>query len=115
MKKKGLIALILAGTIATIPLGLAGCSDKKTYENKTATNLVVECIQRNKRVLHKADKYTITGHDLYEGWYINTRYDFKCDLPDIEGSLNSYPDGVPNESLGLYDEICDKCFSQGWN
>lgn len=34
MKKKGLIALIVAGTIATVPLGLAGCSDKKLMKIK---------------------------------------------------------------------------------
>ncbi len=119
MKKKGLIALMVAGAIATMPLGLVGCADKigdvEGAEELTASNLVVACLQRHKIVLHKANVYTTSGDGYYRAWYIRDRYDFACDLQDMSKVVYTFPDGVPDESFGLYDEVCEDCFSKGWN
>ena len=117
MKKK-LIALMLAGTLAAAPFALTGCEPNKVGdvvggEELTASNLVVACTQRNQRVLHRADVYTTIGSGVYRAYYIRERYDFKCDLPDMGGEVVTFPDGVPNEDFGLYDEVCEVCFEHG--
>ena len=115
MKKK-LIALMLAGAITATPFGLVACTDEeeivnKPFEDLTAKNLVVACTQRGKTVLHKAKVYTEYEYGSHSSHFVDKRYEFNCNLPNTGGILVSYPDGVPDEEFGLFDELCDICFA----
>ncbi len=129
MKKKSLIALMVAGAIATMPLGLVGCctNEKEIETSEGATiaktddiligkNLIVALYEKHV-TLHRADMYGTAG--LGSGYTAsilthNKKVVTNC-LTEEEKKVGIKLDNTrvieyPSVAVAQYDEICHVCF-----
>lgn len=127
MKKKSLIALILASVITAGVATMSACSEEvqsldpeatttEYSEDLVSTNLIVAVYKRNIE-LHKADVYTLfkgkyMGSDGGYSYSYNDKLVLDCDYknPIVTKQYIAYPNGMPAESE--YDVLCEKCFGK---
>jgi len=119
MKKKRLIACMLASVAVASVFALSGCSDGDEKSNTVEEQENEYCChelddvyfvlkQNDKDILHKGDMDILVG--VRNGGLVGEKFMFDCGETLITNEPFSAYDTKPKEER--FDEICEDCFDE---